>query len=105
MNVKKKTIGTLFLLLLFVTFTYAQQRISVNYKEQPLTSVISDLKTKTGYDFVYQKQTLASARPVTLAMTDATLQEVLDRIFYRTNLEYEIVKKGVIIRPRQKAQR
>lgn len=105
MNVKKKTMGTLFLLLLFVTFTYAQQRISVNYKEQPLTSVISDLKTKTGYDFVYQKQTLASARPVTLAMTDATLQEVLDRIFYRTNLEYEIVKKGVIIRPRQKAQR
>lgn len=105
MNVKKKTMGTLFLLLLFVTFTYAQQRISVNYKEQPLTSVISDLKTKTGYDFVYQKQTLASARPVTLAMTDVTLQEVLDRVFYRTNLEYEIVKKGVIIRPRQKAQR
>jgi TonB-linked SusC/RagA family outer membrane protein len=103
MNVKKKTMGILFLLLLSVTSTYAQQRINVNYKEQPLTSVITDLKTKTGYDFVYQKKTLVGARPVTLAMNNVTLQEVLDRIFYRTNLEYEIVKKGIIIRPRQKA--
>jgi TonB-linked SusC/RagA family outer membrane protein len=103
MNAKQKRMGILILLLLFAACTYAQQRISVNYKERPLTNVIADLKTKTGYDFIYQKQTLVGARPITLSMSDVTLQEVLDRVFYRTNLEYEIVKKGVIIRPRQKA--
>jgi len=103
MNLTKRFIGLTLLMLLSILTTYAQ-RISVSYEKEPLVQVFFDLKSKTGYDFIYQKKTLEEAPLVTLEMENVTLQEVLDRLLYRTNLDYDIVKEGVVIHPRQRKQ-
>lgn len=99
MNRMKRAMGILFLLFALALPSFAQH-ISVNYKNQPLPVVFSDLKAKTGYGFVYQKSTIEGFHTITLSMESATLPEILDRIFYHTKLDYEIVKKGVIIKRR-----
>lgn len=100
MSKKQRFLGML-LMLLFTASVYAQS-ISVSYERQPLTRIFSDLRTKTGYDFFCQKQILEGTSPITLKMENASLTEVLDRIFYQTDLDYEIIKKGVVVHKRDK---
>ena len=78
------------------------QNLSVSYKNKPLEEVLADLKQKTNYNFVYQKQILAGTRSVTANFNDMPLTYILDRVLYNNGLDYEIVKENVIIRPADK---
>lgn len=79
------------------------QEYNVSYKEQTLEQVISDLRKKTGYEFVYQKQILQDVGTVTCSYRHMTLEQLLNRIFYdQAELDYEIVEKTIILsKPKQ----
>ena len=70
------------------------QNLSVSYKNKPLEEVLADLKQKTNYNFVYQKQILAGTRSVTANFNDMPLTYILDRVLYNNGLDYEIVKEN-----------
>ena len=57
------------------------QSYSVSYKGQPIERVISDLRGKTGYEFMCQKQILANVPPITFTGKDLNLIQILDQIF------------------------
>lgn len=95
MRTFRKLMGVL-LILLGASYAYGQA-ISISYKNQPLAHVLSDLSKKSGYDIVYQKQILERCDPVTVSIDNASLTEILDYIFFKTNLDYDIVKKSVVI--------
>jgi len=77
----------------------AQQTYDVNYKNQTLEQVIKDLRQKTGYQFVYKKETLEDAPLITCRYRKATLQQLLNRILYEeAGLEFEITKGTVIVK-------
>ena len=81
----------------------AQELYNVTYKEQNIESVISDIRRKTGYDFVYQKQVVEGCAPVTASYRGATLTQLLDRIFWdAAGLDYEIVDRTVILSERKR---
>lgn len=74
------------------------QQVSVAYRGQTVEQVITDLKAKTGYDFVYQKQVLNDVPPITVRYSGKNLPELFGRVFASTGLEFEIVKNTVILR-------
>lgn len=81
------------------TINLSAQRYSVNYKRADMTQVMNDLRKKTGYEFVAQKQLLDRVEPITCSYKNLTLQQLFNRIFNQhANLDYEIVQKTVIIK-------
>ena len=86
-----------------VALCVAQQTYDIDYKEQTLEQVIKDLRQRTGYQFVYKKETLQGAPLITCAYKQATLEQLLDRIFYEeADLEYTITKGTIILKPAPK---
>lgn len=94
----------LILLLFFISIPAWAQNIDVNYRQRPIEQVFTDLKNKTGYEFIYQKKILVGEKPVTLTMNNASLNEILDRIFMTRELGYSITKKTVVIHKAEKAR-
>ncbi len=74
------------------------QTYNVSYKEQRIEQIISDLREKTGYEFMYQKQIVENVQPITFSGKKLTLVELLDQIFWdKAGLNYEIVQKTIVL--------
>ena len=94
-------IGLLLGLFVFPLMGYGQN-LSVKYQNQTLEEVITDLKQRTDYSFVYQKRILEGKEAVTAEFMNVPLEYILDRVLLPADLEYEIVEKSVIIRAMDK---
>ena len=71
---------------------------NISFEERSFEQVLSDLRRKTGYEFVYQKQIIESIAPITCSYRNVTLRQILDRIVWNlAGLKYEIVEKTVIL--------
>lgn len=103
---KGKIFAMLIVLLWMIpAILFAQQNYEVDYKEQTVEQVIKDLRQRTGYQFVYKKDILNNTPLITCSYKDATLEQLLDRIFYFiAGLDYEI-SKGTIILKKAPAER
>lgn len=79
------------------------QKFSVSYKNTNIEKVIQDLRKKTGYEFVYQKQIIENVGNVTAKYKNITLEQLLNRIFVEeAELDYEIVGKTIVLNKRKK---
>nr|WP_320000601.1 SusC/RagA family TonB-linked outer membrane protein [uncultured Draconibacterium sp.] len=99
MNIKKLCIAIIMSVfgLLQPIQTWAQE-YRVSYNEASIDEVISDLRNKTGYEFVYQKQILNNVGPISCTYNSLTINQLLDRIFWdKAGLDYEIVEKNIIL--------
>jgi len=76
--------------------TFAQ-RITLSEKNATLSQVFDHISDQSGYDFVFTSSILKDARPVNISVTDKDFKEVLQEIFLRQPLSYEIKKKTVFI--------
>ena len=77
----------------------AQQTYDVSYDNQSLEQVIKDLRKKTGYEFVYQKQLLEHAPRISCHYQKVSLLQMLDRIFYQeAAIDYDIVDKTIVLK-------
>ncbi len=95
----RKYILTLILIISQCAICTAQQTYDVDYQEQTVEQVIRDLRQKTGYQFVYKKETLNDMPRITCNYKNATIQQLLDRIFYEeAGLEYEVTKGTIILK-------
>lgn len=96
----KRVIFTIFLALLLtlVPMGAAAQKYSVTYKNTNIEQVIQDLRKRTGYDFVYQKQVLQDVGAVTATYKHMTLEQILNRIFLdEDDVDFDIVGKTVVL--------
>ena len=88
-----------FLICLMSLSHVVAQTYDVSYENQTIEQVIKDLRRQTGYQFVYKKETLADAPLITCSYKNATLQQLLNRIFYEeADLDFEITKGTVILK-------
>src|SRR5438128_1572154 len=53
------------------------QRISIKLKNSSLETVFKLIKQQTGYRFLYKDEVLKEAKPVSIDVTNATLEAVL----------------------------
>ena len=94
---------TALLLMMAPKEASAQQTYDVDYKEQTIEQIVKDLRKKTGYQFAYKKEILQDAPTITCSYKNATLKQLLDRIFYEeAGLDYEITNGTVILKKASK---
>lgn len=86
---------------------FSQQKITLSTKDAAIRQVFNDIRRQTGYDFLYSNQVLANARPVSITVHNASLEDVMKAILKDQPLVYNIVDRTVIVklyeRPVQKA--
>lgn len=97
-------------LLLFAAFQvhavgYAQ-KITLSEKDAPLENVFRSIRSLRVYDIVYDAGLMKTARPVTIEVKDASVEEVLDKSFKDQPFTYTmrgntiIIQKRLMITPR-----
>lgn len=75
-----------------------EPRYNVSFENENFEQILSVLRKKTGYEFVYQKQIIEDVAPITCSYRDVSLTQLLDRIVWNlAGLKYEIVEKTVIL--------
>ncbi len=70
----------------------------VSFESADIETVISELRTVTGYEFVYQRQILDGIGNITCSYKGNSLEGLLNVVIYdKAGLEYEIVDKTIIL--------
>ena len=83
--------------------SYAQ-KISLNRTNAPLDEIINEIREQSGYDFFYNLQLIKKARPVTINVKDASLDEVLIKCFDNQPLIYVLTTENKAIVIKEKLQ-
>jgi len=91
------TAALLFLALLQVSAAATAQTVTLSEKNARLSAVLEKMRKQTGYDFLYSTATLKGARPVTISVTNVSLERVLTTIFDNQPLQFSIQDKSVVI--------
>ncbi len=95
-------------IIILVTFmqvsasTFAQ-KVTLEYSNMSLKKIFKDLKSQTGYNFLYTERQMSVARPVNIKVKDRVLSDVLAQIFKDQPLSYQLDNKTVVIRDRPQA--
>ena len=76
---------------------YSQQRVTLNLKDATLIEVFAEINAATGYTFVYNNDEIEAKGSVSMNVTNAPLNEVLDKVLYGLGLKYRIVDNVVVI--------
>lgn len=83
---------------------YSQEaRITVSLKDAKLSRVFSIIQHRSDYQFLYNDEDVSKAPPVSIAVRDATVPQILDLCFRNYPLDFRIVDKTVVVLPAQRA--
>lgn len=82
-------------LLLGLSMSAWAQKVSLNFKNAKVETVLSSIKKQTGMNFVYSDQLLDVNRNISITMKNVELSEALDRLVADTNVSYEIRNKRI----------
>ncbi len=81
------------------TSVSAFSQINLHVKSAPIENVLKQIKKQSGYAIFYDAAYLANAKPVTLNLNNASLEESLKQCFSGQTFSYEILAKTIIIKP------
>jgi TonB-linked SusC/RagA family outer membrane protein len=95
----KLTCILLFLAVLQVSAGTYAQKITVQYKDAAIEDVFLNIRQQSGVNFLYSTQLLKRAKPVTLSLKDATLDQVLQLCMKGQPFGYLVNNKTVTITP------
>jgi TonB-linked SusC/RagA family outer membrane protein len=90
-----------YLLLLFLplfAFRAQSQGISLTVKEASLESVLKQIQSQSPYQFIYTHETLASAKPVTLNVNNASIPKTLTLLFEGQPLSFQIEGHYIMVK-------
>jgi TonB-linked SusC/RagA family outer membrane protein len=76
------------------------QTLSLKEKNVPLKQVFQKIEQQTGYSFIYKSEVLAGTKNITIQVTNATLEQVLDLCFKDQPLSYKIFDKIIAVQPK-----
>lgn len=102
-RVMKLTSVFLFLICMQAGATGFAQRVSVKGEDMPLKEVFSKINEQTGYSFFYSDRDLSKSKKVTINVSNAALNIVLQQVFDEQPLTYTIIGKTVVIKSKPAA--
>ena len=80
--------------------TAVSQKMSISVHNAPLEKVIKLIKKRSGYYFMYNNELLKRANPVTIDISEGSLEQVLDQCFMNQPLTYGLVDRTIVVRLR-----
>ncbi len=78
------------------------QKISMSHSNAPLKKVLKELRSQSGYNFVYTDDLLRMASPVDISVNEAEFEDVLKEIFSEQPLTYSINKNTITVKEKGK---
>lgn len=87
---KMKTLLLLGILLLGFSVSAWSQRVSVDFKNERVETVLASIKSQTGMSLVFSDQLVDVNRKVTVQLKDAALKDVLTKLLSGTDLTFEV---------------
>lgn len=97
MRVMKVTMMFMTCLLVQVSAASFAQRITLNKQNSNIYSVLEEIRKQSQYDFFYDTDLFNKAKPVSINIREASLQEALDACFSQQPYSYVIKNKLVVI--------
>lgn len=97
---------TTFLLLITLVQVQASsfaQRISLSRKDASLTDVFKQIRSQSGYDFVYNIKAVKKVNNIDVNFKNTDLHEALQYCFAGTQLTYEILDRTIVVKEQQKS--
>ncbi|MDP4208681.1 MAG: TonB-dependent receptor [Bacteroidota bacterium] len=77
---------------------YSQSaRLTLNLKNATLKEAISSIESKSGLSFLYKAGVVNGEQKVNLSASNATVQEVLDKLFSSKEVEYKILENSLVV--------
>jgi TonB-linked SusC/RagA family outer membrane protein len=76
------------------------QLVTLSVRNKPLEKVLLNIKKQSGVRFIYGKELISKAGPVSIDVKDMPLQKALGLIFQNLPLEFRMAEKYIIISPR-----
>lgn len=90
---------------LLLTFMFplraAAQTVTLNVKEAALQKVMSEIRSQTGYGFIFNPTELKNARPVTVSINKMPLDKALQELFKNQPFTYELKDRSIIIKGKE----
>ena len=87
-------------LSLHASISNGQTKIHVNFKNNSLREVFTELEKKSDYVFFYDDAILKGSNNISL-QKDATVIQIIQSIFSNSNLTYDVIDKQIVIKPRK----
>ncbi|QXP71354.1 SusC/RagA family TonB-linked outer membrane protein [Polaribacter sp. R2A056_3_33] len=92
-------------IILFYQNAFAQTKpISINIKEQPLSTVLKTIEDQTSYRVIYNIAKIDTNQKVSLVAINNSLEEVLSKLLKDTTLTYVIKNKQILLIEKQAAK-
>ncbi len=97
-------------MMLFLIFylgtlkSFAQNGITMDIKEVSIEQAFDKIKSETGYRFFYEKGVVNPEWKVTVSVQNGSINDVLKQLFKGKELQYQIVKKQILLTVKPKAE-
>ncbi|WP_341837221.1 SusC/RagA family TonB-linked outer membrane protein [Chitinophaga pollutisoli] len=88
---------TLCLFLLAAGFTAHAQEISLQLRNEPFVKALKSIEKQSGYTFIYGKNQLDNAKPVTVTLRNVSLNDALAACFKNQPLTYSLRDNRFIV--------
>ncbi|WP_133574565.1 SusC/RagA family TonB-linked outer membrane protein [Pedobacter metabolipauper] len=91
-------------IMLIVTFlqvnaaTYAQ-KINLKKDNTALLEILKDLRKQSGYNIFYSEENVKAAGPVSVNLSNLSIEAALRKCLKGTGLDFKVVDKNIIISP------
>lgn len=92
---------SLIILLIAITQSKAHvysQTVRIHVKNIALEKVFLEIRSQTGYDFLYNSKLLKGTTPVTINTNNAPLIQILEEIFRDQPITYSIIEKTIVVK-------
>lgn len=77
------------------------QSITLSTKNTSLVSVLREIRKQSGYKLIYNTDLLEKARPVSVVIKNASINEALDKVMNDQPMDYEIENETILIQPKR----
>lgn len=106
LSLKPITALTVIACLLTGLHTYAQQeKVTLSYKNAPLSTILADIKNQTGLGVFYERPNMRLTHNVTIHVVDAPLKDALDICFKDQPVEWLMNGPNITVQLKGKSLR
>nr|WP_121273532.1 TonB-dependent receptor [Pedobacter schmidteae] len=105
---RRRIIMRINLIAILITMTLMQaaassfgQYVTLHKRDADLNEVLKTIRNQTNYTFLYNSKLLKGAKPVSLNLDKATLEEALKACFENQDLTFKIVEKTVLVKKKE----
>ncbi|SCC39827.1 TonB-linked outer membrane protein, SusC/RagA family [Chitinophaga costaii] len=94
----KMTLILVSVFILQLSATTLAQQLTISKKNAPLPEIFKEIRQQSGFDFIYTSSLIQEAKPVTIHVSKASLEEVLTICFANQPLSYSLSNKTITVK-------